>query len=236
MRRVSLKTLMVAVAGICIPLAWLGGKVTEGKKEQEAARILEGLLAVVDFDYEVDEGGGLTGANPPQSQWLRNVFGDFAFQDVVAVKFVSKSPVTNADLSILSDLPALRDLTLADCEITDAGLSQVGRLKSLQVLSVRRCQVSDRGLPHLRLLHNLLVLELDSTSITDQGLIHLTNLRKLRSLSMTCTQLTDSCIPEIAQLSELRFLDVRRTGITRGGIKRLRTSLPRCHILADLFQ
>ena len=57
--------------------------------------------------------------------------------------------ITDADLSILADLPNLKDLNLDHAPITDEGLKQIARVPGLQMLSLSETQMTDAGLAEL---------------------------------------------------------------------------------------
>lgn len=82
---------------------------------------------------------------------------------------LSRSGVTDASVSFLSDCQSLLRLGLNRTAITDAALVHIGRVASLKWLNLDRTGVSDEGLPLLSGLTRLVSLEVGRTRCTDVG-------------------------------------------------------------------
>ena len=111
----SLRTLLVAVAVLCIGFGWLGMKLNSVRLQRRAAVEIEKLGGSVLFE------------------------GDF-FPNVVEVKFRG-TQVTDAGLKELAGLTELQLLDLEGTQVTDAGLKELAGLKKLQGLYLYSTQV-----------------------------------------------------------------------------------------------
>jgi len=89
--------------------------------------------------------------------------------------------VTNANISHLSGLQSLKDLsvvsvvvkdnnTVATMDVTDEGLMHLSKLKALERLSLTGAKITDEGLQQLSKIPNLKVLRLHSCGVTEHGL------------------------------------------------------------------
>ena len=109
---------------------------------------------------------------------------------------LSGSNITDDDLSLLNDLPGLKQLNLSGCNnLTDAGLAHLQHLTSLQQLDLSRCSnLTDAGVAHLQRLTSLQQLNLSRCyNLTDAGLAHLQHLTSLQQLDLSrCDNLTDT--------------------------------------------
>lgn len=63
---------------------------------------------------------------------------------------LANSRVTDADLALLKELPALRTLDLSNTQITDQGLTHLKGLKQLQTVSLRGTKVTANGVRELQ--------------------------------------------------------------------------------------
>lgn len=146
-----LRTLLVMVVVVAIPLGWIG------YERRRIATRREGLK----------EAGFAWGGQSPQPEWNQAVFGDDS--PAYANSMVS-GIVTDAGLVHLKNLPQLQLLALYGSHITDAGLVHLKDLPQLQTLSLDGTHITDVGLVHLQDLHQLKRLELSRTQVTDAGL------------------------------------------------------------------
>jgi hypothetical protein len=119
-----------------------------------------------------------------------------ADQPVIAVSYFG-TPVTDADLVRLVDLPQLRDLSLDETNITDDGLAHLRGLTRLEKLDLRGTPITDQGLAYLRGLTDLRELDLFRTQVTDKGLQHLKGLLKLQTLNLFRTKVTEAGVKEL---------------------------------------
>ena len=237
--RFSLRTLLVAVLVLSVPLSWLAVKLEKARQQRNAWVALESLGAYMLYDWG-DDWGRLpsTISNPfspeatkalqPDSSWLRDVFGNDFFDRVESVSLLN-CKVTDADLEHVKGLPHLRHLSLDSPEITDAGLEHIAGLTSLEDLWLKNAQITDAGLEHLVGLTNLKRLKLTNTQITGTGLTHLAGLTNLELLTIHHTRVTDAGLTHLEGLTKLEelWLPIQ---VTPDGERKLQNSLPHCKI------
>ena len=96
------------------------------KKTGEQKEVVEAVKLVgrLTYDWENTKNGHL------EPVWLRNLFGDSFFSEVVVVHH-TKTELTDSELAYLHGLPKLQGLFLYKVTVSDA---DVERLKSLQQL------------------------------------------------------------------------------------------------------
>lgn len=100
----------------------------------------------------------LTGWDQKDYSILRN------FKDVTVLE-LGNPDVTDETLTILAELPLLKELTLNDSGITDMGLNALSNLKNLETLRIARTKITAEGLQHFLEFPPPKVKELDVTGI-----------------------------------------------------------------------
>jgi hypothetical protein len=222
----SLRTLLVVVALIAVGCFWFGVKMRDAAKQKTA---VEGILkdgGWVEYSYEVDAtGNAIAGAEPPVPAWMRKLFGDDFFWNVVGANVK-----TDTGMESVAQLPELRLLWLAESKITDSGLQHASALAHLDDLCLYSTSVSDMGLKHIRQLQELRTLDISGTDVSDAGLSELESLGELRELIVNATRVTDSGLRNLKALNRLETLDVRFTAVTKDGSADFQRSLPSCRI------
>lgn len=163
-----------------------------------------------------------------------------------------ESPLTDAVVGSLAQLPALQTLTIVSSELSTDGWKQVGQLKQLRQLDLRECKldneqltagvaglselaslrlsgkngattVDDAGLAALKACPNLKVLGADFLWISDVGLSELSGLKSLRELYLANTLVDDAALEKIAAMPAVKKLRVSKTGIGKDGLDKLVT-------------
>jgi hypothetical protein len=188
----SLRSLMIVVAVVAVPCAWLGHKIEQKRRQRDAIEAIRRIGGRVEFGYQLDSNGAQLAGDrqPPGALWLRKLLGDDFFADVKSVD-LSGTEVRDDDLQDLDELPDLEFLELNGTRITDAGLVHVDGLRRLRMLGLTSSAISDGGLSHLRGLTRLEMLFIAYNPITDAGIEKLTCLKALGWLSVGDTEVTD---------------------------------------------
>ena len=208
----SLRTLLLAVLVINLPLSWFAARLEKARKQKEAVEALEKAGGYAFYRSQSED----RFAELLAPKRARALLGDHFFFDVVAVlaydksidfKLVTCRNLGDKELTYLKGLPSLEILHLGDTQVTDAGLENVKELADLRELVLSDTQVTDAGLEHLKGLTNLTDLHLGDTQITDAGLEHL------------------------AAMTNLTFLTLFVTQVTPEGVKKLQEALPDCEIV-----
>ena len=135
--------------------------------------------------------------------------------------YLNKTPVS--DLTPLSNLTGLQHLYLDETPVSD--LTPLSNLTGLQRLDLYETPVSD--LTPLSNLTGLQDLNLNETPVSD--LSPLSNLTGLQHLDLYETPVSD--LTPLSNLTKLRLLDLKGTGVTENEVRKLRDTLPHCHIL-----
>lgn len=221
--RFSIRSLLVVVLLLSLPLAYLGMKIRGGQLQHSVAARITELGGTVVFDHHLDDAGTVDVARKPGApKWMRDLFGESYGSYVVAVNLHS-SEVSDDDLQQFGHLSKLSGLNLGCTDITDQGLSHLATLHNLESLDLHRTRVTDRGLAHLADMSQLVTLNLGGTKITDEGLKHLAPLESLSELHLTSTDVTDRGLERLTDLAGLEHLYLANTPITDGGLEQLST-------------
>jgi hypothetical protein len=203
--RFSLRSLLLLVVVIAVPLAWRFNRV---RSQRLVIAEIEKLDAEFMFDYEYR----FPKSQPPGPIWLTRLFGDDFFADVAYVQLLDDR-VTDETLRQIARLSNLNSLYMPNSDrVTDQGLAFLGDMTTLETLTVAFPLATDDGLVHLQRLSNLADLNITTSNITDAGLVHLSQMPKLKSISFTNTP-----------------------RVTEDGLRKLAKALPECRIVGPLY-
>ncbi|MGA2706668.1 MAG: tetratricopeptide repeat protein [Isosphaeraceae bacterium] len=155
----------------------------------------------------------------------------------VSTSMAARDRMTDENLELLADMPALESLSLvgqpsnpAEHRITDGALAVLKRMPALRTLYLNESPFSDAALAHIGGLSQLKKLGLHGTKVTDAGLIHLKKLNKLEFLALSNTGTSDEGVVCLKDLIGLRQLLLSRTKVTELGVSRLKEMLPDCEV------
>jgi len=136
----SLRTLLIVVLVLCLPLGWLGEKVRQARRHQETVKAIEEAGGYVGHEYEV----------------LGLDLGDV---DYVGLGRDSGDAELEDLKEQLEGLTGLRALDVDCCYgITDAGMEHLQGLNNLKWLNISHTKVTEAGLEDLKGMTNLEVL------------------------------------------------------------------------------
>jgi Leucine Rich repeat len=200
--RFSLRSFLLFVVVIGVPLEWLGWELHKVRQHRFAVAALEKAGCRV-FDCLVFDLDHVSTVVP---EWMERVLGEQVPRNVTVV-LCYHSRVSDADLAYLRGMTHLRELAIPDTQVTDAGMENLQGLIRIKHLDLGRTQMTDAGLVYLAGLSRLQELFLNGTQVTDAGLIHLQG------------------------LNELELLDLAGTLVTDAGAQQLKKALPNCDIL-----
>ena len=136
------------------------------------------------------------------------------------------TPLRDADLADMPELPGLKSLSLRKTAVGDAGLVQVSRLADLSSLDLSNTRVTDDGLAALETLVDLRDLNVRGTAITDAGLERLATLTRLEKLYLGDNRITDVGLAAIKPLVRLRQLELEGTQVTQPAVTAFTAALP----------
>lgn len=187
----SLRTLLVLVTLIAVPLAWF----VSGPERQRRA-VNELLARGVYLDFEREAGGV-----PGDECWLPEAY----FRRVREV-FISRAKHTDELLEIAAELPGVTLLTIRQSDTTAKGAAYLGTMTSLKVLTLGEPQSDDTWLPHIGKLRNLVRLDMTSDHFTGAGLVHLQDLTNLEGLFFWGAPLDDQGLQHLQKMTKLKSL------------------------------
>lgn len=235
-----LRTLLILMALIAAPLAWVASGRRQSRYELQLADELQRrdfILVTTGGPYDEME---RMAAGIPQG-WWRDLARSALGERVLAIQVAQRE---FDDATPLARLTSLRRLDLSSTQVES--VDALAGLKQLTYLSLRSTQVQDlkplAGLKKLQWLDagftpvanvtplaklsRLESLSLDSTKVTD--VTPLASLLKLQTLNLRATQLTE--ISALAYIPELKTLELNLSKVSSGQVDALQSTLPNCVI------
>ena len=199
--RFSLRSMLLLVVVIAIPLAW---KVNRARNQRAVVAELRKLNAQIDYYhgyehyYEMEATKGVQRfVPPPGGKWLHDLLGREYFVEVIQVT-VDGPQVTDDTLALIAKLPEIKYVNLNSAP-----------------------GITDDGLVHFANIHNLEGVTLISDRISSAGLMHLTGLKRLKKL-WGAGWITDASLEQISKLNGLELLDIGKVAqITDKGLKHI---------------
>ncbi len=176
--------------------------------------------------------------------WVKKLGGrvEFAENNLREID-LSRTAVTDTQLTHLVSLTGLKKLSLESTEAGDIGMASIAKLTNLEQLNLSHTIVTDKGLAALqplRQLRRLLLnnaqqvnatglpafpqledLELSGTDLNNQGLENVARNGSLRALRASYTNITDDGLKLVAALQQLRSLDLAAVDLTDAGMPHL---------------
>ncbi len=151
----SLRTLLLAVLLLSLPLSWLATRMERARRQKEAVKAIQELGGSVIYNGNRLPGGifphGAPRVQTPWPSWLERVLGEDFFWDAERVYWYGSHPkVTDQRLVYLKDLKNVREVCLQGTQVTDAGLEYLKTFRGLEHLDLRGTQVTTEGVKKLR--------------------------------------------------------------------------------------
>ena len=133
------------------------------------------------FDSVGEEVAGVAMNDPKAKFWLKQwgkLLGRWykgvrqeSMDNSIAYAYTMKPEYYCLDaLQMLSGLPNLQQLQLANCPVDDGDLKYLSNLKQLTFVGLNNTNVTDEGLRHLESLPHLRLLEIEDTKISPDGM------------------------------------------------------------------
>jgi hypothetical protein len=211
----SLRTVLIFTVVVAVACALVGRRIERKRRERGTIEAITGAGGTVVFDYQLANRNVV----PLGPAWLRSLFGEQFFSEVVEIKSA------RADLRHLDEMPRLTTLLLSGQSIHDDDLAQIHDLPQLVSLSLAGTPVTDAGIARLHRLPKLTVLTLMDTKITDRALATIKRLGQLTNLSLTNTAVTDDCTADLREMTRLRQLQLTWTSVSDSGLANLKRLL-----------
>jgi hypothetical protein len=229
--RFSLRTLLVFLLVLSLPLGWFALKLHKARRQREAVGAIVEMGGFVYYDYQLEKGSMLPdpAAEPGSPAWLRRLLGDDFFCHAESV-CCGTDRVLYADASYdvepdfeslvvqLQRLPHLEHLRVHGEWMTADGPEHLATLANLQSLRLSDTQITDDGLRHLAKLNRLKTLQIWEAEITDKGLEHLGGMTELEHLDLYCSRVSDNGLVHLKGLTQLKALSVDGSHITDVGL------------------
>jgi hypothetical protein len=239
----SVRSLLLLTVALAIPSGWLATSMGSARQQRQAVGVVCAGGGTVCYDFEADADlRPVPGARPREPMWLRNLFGDDFFHEVVSAEVQGASHTEGAYLASLPRLRRLHTGLLTDDEIQDvaalaelenldigscphrrdAGLRCVEGLTRLKELYVWYSAVGNAGFEHVAGLKQLERLNAMETRVGDAGVRHLRGLDNLEHLELHGSPITDKGLEDIGALGALRRLSISGEEISDAGLEHLR--------------
>jgi hypothetical protein len=238
--RFRLRTMLLGVALLALPLAWLGHEWRASLREQDLARRLS-LLGFQGIQLGGPYDSWDLGLMPGGQSWWRELAGEVLGPRIVAIRGV---PGDLTDLTPLADLTNLQLLWCRDSQVQD--LTPLARLSRLECLYLHHLPVRDitplAGLKNLRsvwildtkvtdvsplaALHELRSVAIDEQNVAD--IRPLARLYQLRDLSLDGAPVED--LLPLAQLPKLKYLMLPNSPVSKEQVDAFQNAAPNCEI------
>ena len=182
----SLRTLLVAVLALSLPLGWVSWELEKTRREQAAIAEYGQYDAFISYHQ-------MSGPSWMVQRFRKIRAVDFSMNPFGATR------IAEVKLRPLKRMTNLVEVTLWNTTVDDAGLANLHGLSHLKSLNLGLTQVTDAGLVHLQDLTSLEVLDLGDTQVTDAGLAHLRQLTNLKQLDLSDTQVSADGVAKLQQ-------------------------------------
>ncbi len=132
--------------------------------------------------------------------------------------------MTGKSFGFVADLKNLRLLNLEQCvELTDEAAAAISKSTTLESLNLGYCKsLTAASAPYLGAMTNLKELNLANVGLPDSAMKDLVKIKSLTSLDIALSQVTDESLAAIATMPNLKRLGLRACrSVTLNGIKAL---------------
>jgi hypothetical protein len=143
----SLWSVFVLMTTLGIFMAW---GVHEGGRRHRAIVRLQKVGASMAFRHSFNEGAYDDNGQPPGSQCLKQLFGEFYATRVDRIELASPERFTDVEAREVTVLAELDWLAISGSRITDRGLMDIAKVKQLGRLDIEKCNVSQGAVNQLR--------------------------------------------------------------------------------------
>jgi hypothetical protein len=147
--RFSLRTLLVLVTVLSVPLGWIGWRLNHVRREHAAIALVENRGGKVSFDYGkilwVERAGEEVSFIPHKRSWWEALTDKWFGERVSGVNLDNTQM---SDLSPLAEMKHLKVLFIFHTQVSD--LSPLAELKNLERLKLFNTQVSEEQVQELR--------------------------------------------------------------------------------------
>lgn len=223
----SMRTLMVLVLLISIPLSWVGRDVVRSMRESAVERAIHEAGGEAIYDYWQPDEYGMVGqrVEPTGDWWVRKLLGDNIYSYVTCVDLRG---VENPEVLIprLQHFTRLKYLLLPTTVASESLVETLKQLPDLQQCRLDLSPCSPIILWELAQCQGIEALQLQANELSDSSVDVLLQFPGLKSLTLRETPMTDAAMPKIAKITTLNELVLEDAPeITNDGFQTLE-SLP----------
>lgn len=197
----TIRSLLLAVAAVCVVAACLSGRMA---RQRHALEALRGAHAMVLFDDQ-RAGGDFDPSRRGSSHALAQRFIADTCRTIVLVRVAGGS----VDAHLLRALAA-------------AG--------TVEHLSLSQAHLSEPATEAIASMRTLISLCLDGTDADDAAVVKIARLPCLEYLDLSDTKITDASLLQLLRNRHLRELDVSGTSVTKEGVARCRDANERIDV------
>jgi hypothetical protein len=166
--RFRLRTLLVLVVVLSVPLGWVAMNMQQARRQREAVKAILEAGGVVWYRFEMGDGYGY-GIKQFFVGTSSALLGKDMVDSVGSVRLGGQQ-ITDDNIASLTEFEDLLSLHLLGTRITDGGLEHIRGLRNLMDLSLGSPEITDHGMDHLKGLTSLYRLQLQNTQVTDEGI------------------------------------------------------------------
>lgn len=133
----------------------------------------------------------------------------------------------------LAGLQQLKHLEMSNAPIGDVAIEHLSHVNTLEELSVQGGTLSDRAIEYAARLPKLksLMLDFGDKPVAPEAVAPLAHAPALKQLSLQSSALSDQVLFALKALEHLRYLFLGEGRTTDEGLKALRESLPKLHVI-----
>jgi hypothetical protein len=181
----------------------------------------------------------LSTGNPVLNGVPRTIYmGDDSLVHLLAFRKMETITVpiwmTNKGLAIVVQMPALKNLYMADSKINNNGLAALPPMPNIKTLVLFGTAVDNTFMQTIGIqFPGLEVLNVGDSGVTDAGLAEMPPLPTLHKLILTRGSFTDAYIPEILKHPNLQFISVEFTQITAAGREQIKAHFPGATVIPE---
>lgn len=201
------------------------GKVQLQKEDGSSVEVPLGQLSNDDLDFVCK----VAKDDPEAVDALRQRKVELETDDagrVVQAAFPVGSRLNRRDIELLSGLPNLRRLSLAQTRASAGTFEEIKNLPNLRQLDLTATLAGNAEVRQIAELKRLEALSLSDTRITNRALSYLKELPQLAELALANTRIGDEGIAHLEEISTLKKLNLGNVRVSPQGILRLRKALP----------
>lgn len=203
----SLRTLLVLILLVSIPLSWAGRDVFRSMREAAVVRAIHEANGQTYYDYwQPDEFGNIGAKLEPEGNWLARKFLGENINSYVMYVDLRTAADPQALIPRLRHLSRLKYLILPMIPADEALVETLKQLPELETKELDLETCTPVLLWELAEIDEIETLYLHGSDVTDNAIEALLRFKNLKSLWLYNTSVTDAAMPTLAQIATLNEL------------------------------